>query len=200
MTKAKTGLIVMLLVVTLLCSVMPVSYAQEEDVLDKSDVMDDLFTGNAFDILDYPYNPFGSVQVINFVEYCYSYKANMKSNYGLYIYVYNPQQLAFVENLGQNKIQIATAFDADHNAIKYEKFPLECVSVSQGDYYQLLYKFKVVGAEKLLDVLNSNKRRYFISGIELLENGNTNATEMKYLLLLLFNTSKSFSAPTTLNL
>ena len=177
MTKAKTGLTLVLLVVTLLCSVMPVSYAQEVDGLDKSDVMDDLFTGNAFNILDYPYNPFGSVQVMNFVEYCYSYKANMQSNYGLYIYVYNPQQLAFVENSGQNKIQIATAFDADHNAIKYEKFSLECVSMSKGDYYQLFYKFKVVGAEKLLDVLNSNKRRYFISGIELLEYGNTNATE-----------------------
>jgi len=177
MTKAKTGLVVVLLVVTLLCSVMTVSYAQEVGGLDKSEVMDDLFTDGTYNILDYPYNPFGSLQVMNFVEYCYSYKANMQSNYGLYIYVYNPQQLAFVENSGQNKIQIATAFDADHNAIKYEKFPLECISMSKGDYYQLFYKFKVVGAEKLLDVLNSNKRRYFISGIELLESGNTNATE-----------------------
>ena len=58
MTKAKTGLTLILLVVTLLCSVMPVSYAQEVGGLDKSDVMDDLFTDGTYNILDYPYNPF----------------------------------------------------------------------------------------------------------------------------------------------
>ena len=177
MTKAKTTLVFVLLLVVLTTITVPVSYAQEVGNLDQTDVMDDLFTDGTYNILDYPYNPFGSVQVMNFVEYCYSFRENTKDKYGLYIYIYNPQQLDIVANSGQNKIQIATAFDADHNAIKYEKFPLECASVSQGDYYQLFYKFKVVGAETLLGLLNSNERRYHISGIELLENGNTNATE-----------------------
>ena len=177
MTKAKTTLVFVLLLVMLTTITVPVGYAQEVGNLDQTDVMDDLFTDGTYNILDYPYNRFGSLRLVNFAEYCYSYRDNTKDKYGLYIYVYNPQQLDIVANSGQNKIQIATAFDANHNAIKYEKFPLECVSVSQGDYYQLFYKFKVVGAEKLLDVLNSNKRRYFISGIELLESGNTNATE-----------------------
>ena len=177
MTKAKTTLVFVLLLVILTTITVPVIYAQEVSNLDQTDVMNDLFTDGTYNILDYPYNRFGSLRLVNFAEYCYSYRDNTKDKYGLYIYVYNPQQLDIVANSGQNKIQIATAFDANHNAIKYEKFPLECVSVSQGDYYQLFYKFKVVGAEKLLDVLNSNKRRYFISGIELLESGNTNATE-----------------------
>ena len=177
MTKAKTTLVFVLLLVMLTIITVPVSYAQEVGNLDQTDVMDDLFTDGTYNILDYPYNPLGSLRLVNFAEYCYSYRDNTKDKYGLYIYVYNPQQLDIVANSGQNKIQIATAFDANHNAIKYEKFTLECISMSKGDYYQLFYKFKVVGAEKLLDVLNSNKRRYFISGIELLENGNTNATE-----------------------
>ena len=177
MTKAKTTLVFVLLLVMLTTITVPVSYAQEVGNLDRTDVMDDLFTDGTYNILDYPYNRLGSLRLVNFAEYCYSYRDNTKDKYGLYIYVYNPQQLDIVANSGQNKIQIATAFDADHNAIKYEKFTLECISMSKGDYYQLFYKFKVVGAEKLLDVLNSNKRRYFISGIELLENGNANATE-----------------------
>ena len=112
MTKAKTTLVFVLLLVMLTTITVPVSYAQEVGNLDQTDVMDDLFTGGTYNILDYPYNRLGSLRLINFAEYCYSYRDNTKDKYGLYIYVYNPQQLDIVANSGQNKIQIATAFDA----------------------------------------------------------------------------------------
>lgn len=47
---------------------------------DKTDVLDDLGSsavdGKPFNVNDYPRNPFGTVQVITFAEYCYSQYEN----------------------------------------------------------------------------------------------------------------------------
>ncbi|MBR6050458.1 MAG: hypothetical protein IKP68_04550, partial [Clostridia bacterium] len=145
--------------------------------------MDDLLSstvgGSPFDILDYPFDESKSVRIINVVEYCYSFRENMRSGYALYLYVYNPQGLNIDTNAGSNKVQMATEYSGN-NPTKYDKFRLECVSVAdEADYKGLFFKFKVVGSEKLLPHLNSNERRYDISGVELLTYGNVNATEYK---------------------
>lgn len=54
---------------------------------DNTKVLDDLLTstvnGKPFDIRNYPFDENGEVQVISLIEYCYSYKANQRDNYGL---------------------------------------------------------------------------------------------------------------------
>jgi len=180
---------ILLTIVMVVCIVLsavqiaPLTIASAETGFDKSNVMDDLLSstvgGSPFDILDYPFDESKSVRIINVVEYCYSFRENMRSEYALYLYVYNPQGLNIDTNAGSNKVQMATEYSSN-NPTKYDKFRLECVSVAdEADYKGLFFKFKVVGSEKLLAHLNSNERRYDISGVELLTSGNQNATEYK---------------------
>lgn len=166
-----------------------VAFAQSES-FDDINVLDDLqsstVNGKPFDILDYAFDETKRLQIVNFVEYCYSYKLNMQSHYGVYIYVYNPQGLNLVENSGQNKIQMAVAWakndDGTYSATRYEKFNLKfCNKSEKANYLGLFYKFKVVDkkidGKSMVERVNSNERRYDVSGIELLTSGNTNATE-----------------------
>ena len=153
---------------------------------DNTKVLDDLLTstvnGKPFDIRNYPFDENGEVQVISLIEYCYSYKANQRDNYGLYIYVYNPKGLNLSTDSKRNKIQMATSYNKDGNPDAYEKFSLEfCSKVESGDYKNLFYKYKVI--DRKIDGttfdqrVNSNERRYDISGIELAVHGSGTATE-----------------------
>ena len=153
---------------------------------DNTKVLDDLLTstvnGKPFDIRNYPFDENGEVQVISLIEYCYSYKANQRDNYGLYIYVYNPKGLNLSTDSKRNKIQMATSYNKDGNPDAYEKFSLEfCSKVESGDYKNLFYKYKVI--DRKIDGttfdqrVNSNERRYDISGIELTVHGSGTATE-----------------------
>ena len=164
-----------------------IAYAAENEVkFDNTNVLDDLkssrVNGKPFNIADYPFDESKDIQVINFVEYCYSYKANQRDNYGLYVYVYNPKGLNLSTNSKQNKIQMAVSYDAEGNATDYEKFSLEfCSKVESGDYKNLFYKFKIVDRKvngtTFDQRVNSNARRYDVSGIELTKYGSSNATE-----------------------
>ena len=152
---------------------------------DETNVLDDLLSstvdGKAFDIRNFPYNANSSIQIINFVEYCYSFKPNMQDNYGLYIYVYNPEGLNIDKTSKQNKIQMGTYTDSE--GLHYEKFNLEFISESEdANYKGLFYKFKVVDkigidGKRMIERVNSNERVYNISGVELVTKGNKNATE-----------------------
>lgn len=162
-----------------------IAFAAESVSFESTNVLDDLnsstVNGEPFDITDYPYDESKQVEVINFVEYCYSYKADQRENYGLYLYVYNPQGLHFSTDSKANKVQMSVSYDSEGKPNQYEKFNLECVSVSDGDYNKLFYKFKVIDKEidgkTFAERVNSNERRYDVSGIELLKYGNQNATE-----------------------
>ena len=153
---------------------------------DQTKVLDDLLPatvgGKPFDIRDYPFDENGEVKVISLIEYCYSYKANQRDNYGLYVYIYNPQGLNLSTDSKRNKIQMAISYNAEGNPDTYEKFSLEfCSKVESGDYKNLFYKYKVV--DRKIDGttfdqrVNSNERRYDISGIELTVHGSGTATE-----------------------
>lgn len=164
-----------------------IAYAAENGVkFDDTNVLDDLKTsdtgGKAFDIKDYPFDESKNAQVINFVEYCYSFRANMRDTYGLYIYVYNPQGLNISTNSKRNKIQMTVSYGIDGNPDNYEKFDLAfCSKSEESNYKNLFYKFKVIDRKidrkTFAERVNSNERRYDISGIELLTYGEQNATE-----------------------
>lgn len=190
--KKNRFLLCIIAIVMVICTIFmvvhpTVAYAAENgNSYDKTNVLDDLqsssVNGEPFDIKDYPFDESREVQIINFVEYCYSYKANMRGNYGLYVYVYNPKGLNLDADSKQNKIQMATSYNADGTPNSYTKFNLQfCSKVEDGNYKNLFYKFKVVDKEvngkTFSERVNSNERRYDISGIELLTYGSKNATE-----------------------
>ncbi len=178
---------VVMVLVTLLGVFSTTAYAAGNgSSFDNTKVLDDLLPatvgGKPFDIRDYPFDENGEVQVISFIEYCYSYKANQRDNYGLYVYIYNPKGLNLSTDSKRNKIQMATSYNKDGNPSAYEKFSLEfCSKVESGDYKNLFYKYKVVDRKingtTFDQRVNSNERRYDISGIELAVHGSGTATE-----------------------
>lgn len=180
-------LIALVMVFGVVISAAPyTAYAESGLSYDKTSVLDDLTSstvnGKPFDIKAYPFDESKDVQVINFVEYCYSYKGNMQGNYGLYIYVYNPKGLNISTGSKSNKIQMAVSYDEEGNPDDYAKFDLLFLSKSEdSNYKNLFYKFKVVDRKingtTFKDRVNSNERRYDVSGIELTTYGANNATE-----------------------
>ena len=165
-------------------SVFAAATSSEGTVFEKSNVMEDLRSstsnGVLFDLAKYPFDKNGGMQIINVVEYCYTQREELKGNYGLYIYVYNPRGIEIDTFTQQNKIQIATY--TDEYGLHYDKFVLEFINKSEGEYNNRFYKFKVidkVGADgkTIFERVSPGTREYKISGIELLTMGNVNATE-----------------------
>ena len=123
--------------------------------------------GKAFDIADYPHNDEGRPQVISLVEFCYSYYADKQGDFGLYVYVYNPQDIAFDMATDRNKIQLTYG-----NKQSYSKYTLDFLNYSEKAGYEgRFYKFKVRLSDSerqdILDMVNDDGRVYKISGIEL---------------------------------
>lgn len=179
------------LLLSIVCTVLLVFTVQAavpayaaDIVFDSSPVLDDLQSDKGFSINDYPFNNEGDMSLIQFVEYCYSAKASQQSNYGLYLYIYNPKGLNIdTANLG-NKVQLATSFDDNGKATAYEKFKLEYCNKSTGDYKNLFYKFRVKDhkssdGKNILQRINSAKRVYSVSGIELVTYGSPTAIDYK---------------------
>ena len=190
--KILLGVIAMLLVLISVfatpMSIVAASISEESGSLDysKTNVLDDLrhctINGKPFNVADFPYDESKDIQVISFVEYCYSYKANQRDSYGLYVYIYNPKGLDLSKSQNFNKIQMAISYDGEGKPNDYYKFPLEfCSRVENGDYKNLFYKFKVVDKEvngtHFADRVNSNERKYYVSGIELATYLSDNATD-----------------------
>lgn len=123
--------------------------------------------GKEFDLADYPHNANGKPQIISFVEFCYSYYAEKQADFGLYVYVYNPQDVVFDMLTVRNKIQLTYG-----DKTSYSKYELEFINYStEAGYEGRFWKFKVklTDSQKsdiLRDVDEAN-RVYKISGIEL---------------------------------
>ena len=157
--------------------------AEETITYEQTNVMDDLkgsiINGKEFSLTDYGFDAYKETQVISFVEYCYSFYQNLQDNYGLYVYVYNPKGLQFVVDHELNQIQLTYGLSTSQNYEKYQLAFLNCST--ETNYEGVFYKFKVVLSseqrKRMLQTLNSTDRTYRVSGIELLEQGKTNATE-----------------------
>lgn len=160
-----------------------VAYASDNNVkFDNTSIFDDLYGskdehGNEFDLGNYPKDKDGELRFYTFVEYGYSYYANLDKNYALYTYLYNPQQLDFSTYLDSNVVRMATAFvknsEGEYVASEYDDFNIVCVSRTTGDYANLFYKFKILDPEKKLLALaqkyesENGCRRYDIAGVYL---------------------------------
>lgn len=175
---------VLLLLFTSLSVGNGVSYAEASGEInyDSTYVMDDLkgtvIDGEPFNLYDYGFDKNKPLQIFSFVEYCYSFTATKQDNYGLYVYIYNPQGKDFLYDSVQNKIE----FGVGENPEGFEKYPLQFLNCSVDTNFEGLFiKYKVIlsGARKdsVLDGLNSTSRVYQVSGIELLIKGSINAIE-----------------------
>lgn len=150
--------------------------------IEKTSVMDDLnamtVNGKAFDIKDYAFDEIRDVQVISFVESCYSYYSDKQENYGLYVYLWNPKGLSFQDDSTRNTIQFSYGEYYDV-PVKYS-FKILDKSDDSG-YEGLFYKLKIILSDEqksyILGSLNSVARTYHVSGIELLEVGKAVAVE-----------------------
>ena len=129
--------------------------------------------GKEFDLADYPHNDNGKPQIISFVEFCYSYYAEKQDDFGLYVYIYNPQDVVFDMSGERNKIQLTYG-----NVKSYSKYVLEFLNYStEAGYEGRFWKFKIRLTDEqksaILREVDENSRVYKVSGVELAIKGNS---------------------------
>ncbi len=149
--------------------------ANVQEAFENINVLDDLkettIDGKKFDLADYNFDETKELQIFSFVEFCYSFRRDNTDNYGLYVYIYNPQGLKIENDSSLHAITIRHGDDSSQNFVKY---PLHFLNQSAGNYYGLFYKFKVSLSDKQkTEILqgdykvNSTLRRYEVGEIEL---------------------------------
>ena len=180
--KTSVRAILVLLIFSLLITLTAFNVPSVAYAADSTDVMDDLegsaLNGVPFDVADYPYDKEGELQVLGFVEYCYSEYENLRGNYGLYLYIYNPALLDIATGTGSNRIEMATEYNEDGTPAAYNKFALQFCGVSDGVEANRFWKFKIADSAYFLDKVNVNARSYYVSGVEIQPYGSDNASEI----------------------
>lgn len=144
---------------------------------DETDVLDDLsgstIGGKKFDVKDYGFSRLRATTVLYLAEYCYSQYVDLQDHYGLYLYLWNPQNRDFVADSSRNSVQLACGAE---NESESKKYPLRLLSVSSDPGSErLFYKYKiemtVSERKELLRALNKDERVYHVVEVELLERG-----------------------------
>lgn len=154
---------------------IPLASAAETVVgaYEEQNIMQDLegstVGGKPFDVKDYPRNTFGHPQIIHFVEFCYSYDTEKQSDFGLYVYVYNPQQVAIDTDTERNKIEISYG---SKTGKEYSKYVLEFLNYStetglEGRFYKFKLRLSDAAMQSILNNVNEDERVYEVVGIEL---------------------------------
>ncbi len=144
-----------------------------------NDLQSATYDGESIDLNLYNFDSKKNVQIISFVEFCYSPFTTKQDDFGLYVYVYNPRGLDWTEKPAENKIQFRYTGKTTTN---FDKYPLQFLNKSEAAGYEgLFYKFKIVLSDTertaILSTVNSSARVYEVSGIELCDSNNINATD-----------------------
>ena len=139
-----TLMIMVVLLTAIFGSGVKKANASDTNTFDNTNVMEDLRSSQNFNIFDYPAykstNP--EIYIMNVVEYCYSVDENNRKNYGLYLYLYNPNGIEIDTGDNVNNVQIAVSYNKDGTPNDYEKFGLKFCSKSKEQYSEnLFYKF-----------------------------------------------------------
>ncbi len=140
-----------------------------QSAYEQSNVMENLqgatIGGKPFDLADYPEDENGSLQLLSFVEFGYTQDESKQSDFGLYVYLYNPQLLPVEVENERNKI----AFAYGENT-QYNKYDLVFLNEGESGRFQ---KFKVnLSDEQRHGMLGMGQERvYKVSGIELSTDG-----------------------------
>lgn len=183
--KTKYGVLIvtflfgMLLLLSAFCGSEALRLAYAEggiaEEYERSNVLDDLkgsrIGGKEFDPKDYASVAGKETQVLALVEFCYSSDPERQSDFGLYLYVYNPQKIRFQNNPQTNKANLSFG-----NSERYDKYPLQFLNASGAEgYEELFYKYKILLSEAqkktALGQLSASERSYHLSEIELAAEG-----------------------------
>lgn len=125
------------------------------------------------DLLKYPKDPFGTVTLVSFQEYCYSEKNILSESYGLYVYIYNPTEKPLRTEIGTNYLEMACSYGIDGKPVDYDHYALLYLDCTDNHRF---YKFRLRDSSSLLGVerkysLVHHERRYDISSIQLWNEG-----------------------------
>ncbi|MGN1316908.1 MAG: hypothetical protein ACI4VW_07600 [Acutalibacteraceae bacterium] len=166
-------LIILLSVLMLFIGTNGAAFAVTVDSDVYADLMQMTIDGKKFDVADYPADANGETRMLSFIEYGYAFDAPARDKFALFVYVYNPKK-DVVATSGQNKIQLASAYDKSGNASEYAKYRLQLVSASADG---LFLKYKIAeSAEIVKRLTNRDARRYDVTHIDMHEKGKVNAT------------------------
>ncbi|MGN1053368.1 MAG: hypothetical protein ACI4SH_08290 [Candidatus Scatosoma sp.] len=157
--------------------------ADVQEQFEQINVLDDLknttIGENKFNLVDYNFDESKKLQIFSLVEFCYSFYADNQQDYGLYLYIYNPQGLKFEQD---SLLHAVTMRHGNDTSKTFSKYRMQFLNCSQGDYFGLFYKFKIVlSDEQKTEILqgeykvNSTERQYEIGEIELKRSSETNA-------------------------
>ena len=188
MTKCRLFPTLLLMTVLLLSALLPsaafrasaaetvVSAFEQQNVMDDLDGM--TIDGKAFDVKDYAFDESKPTQVLMLAEFCYSFYSDRQDDFGLYLYVWNPQGLQFDTGSSCNAVTLRAGKE---NAASFEKVPLVFLSrCEERNYEGLFYKFRIGLSDgqraAVLRSVKSDERRYHIGELELLSEGETRAS------------------------
>lgn len=150
------------------------AYAESTNEFDGTKVLDDL--GETVVAL-HPAVKGAEPELYSFSEYCYSDNETLRnSNYGLYLYVYNPSQTEYSARIGANVVNMAISYGADGEPSEYANLRLKNCGHTTGKYEKLFYKFRVLDLDKVIENavafnMDEGARRYDVAGIQLLTEG-----------------------------
>lgn len=144
-----------------------------------NDLQGATYDGAGIDLNLYNFDSKKNVQIVSFVEFCYSPFTTKQDDFGLYVYVYNPRGLDWTKKPAENKIQFRYTGKTTSN---FDKYSLQFLNKSEAAGYEgLFYKFKIVLSDTeraaILSTVNSSARVYEVSGIELCDSNSINATD-----------------------
>ena len=193
MKMIKKAFLISFIFVLIFCTTVLPTYAaviegvqQDTSIdFDNTDILEDLKDG----LTDIEKLLSADISVISFMEYCFSEVTDIKDKYGIYFYIYNPQQRQIEVDSTADRVLMATKYDGNGNPTDWVYQDITCVDWvddPESEWYKKLYKFKLTDASGFYSAALSNPdvRSYHVSGIELKIAGNQNATEyavgMKY--------------------
>lgn len=159
-----------LVLAVMLCSIPLSSFAADQMNIDTSSVESDLENNYGNLALKFPKNELDTkIYLVTFMEYGYTSLSKEKSSdYGLYLYIYNPSSKFILSDT--NKVQFATKWLKDENGnvvgSDYKKYDLVLLNANKNN---TLIKMKVANPDSSLIYKIDGSRRYDISGIEVHE-------------------------------
>lgn len=178
-TLLSAAVVILLIVICALSASVKTAYAADSgNAFDDTRVEDDLADMD----LDFVKANYTDIAIVEFIEYCYADNVFKQGNYGLYLYVYNPDRIDFSVKTGANTVNMAVGYDGDGDPNAYENRALQYVGKTTGNNEGLLYKFKVAETKDILITQKEynktyGERRYDIAGVQLRETGSALAED-----------------------
>lgn len=168
-TLLSAAVVISLIVICALSASVKTAYAADSgNAFDDTRVEDDLADLD----LDFVKANYTDIAIVEFIEYCYADNVFKQGNYGLYLYVYNPDRIDFSVKTGANTVNMAVGYDGDGDPNAYENRALQYVGKTTGANDGLVYKFKVAETKDILITQKEynrtyGERRYDIAGVQL---------------------------------